>query len=192
MNITFIVLGIVIASILSFIFLRHKFWTREKFQEGPDSYIIESTANYDVKPYKECSDIVKKDVAKYLADEWKIETGIDYTEHFIEKTWKFPDALYVMTNKKGEFIGCSSVDHKYMKYPFISHIYVKKPYRKMGYGEKLFDVVLRHSKSVGHEKVYGFCKDELVPYYEGFGCKKEKTSWILKPFVGFNMMTKRL
>ena len=164
----------------------------ECFVDKPETYIKESNNEYEIKHFKDCSKEIKQEVSKYLNKEWKNETGMNYTEQFIDTTWKFPDAFYVMTDKKGEFMGCSSVDHKYMSYPFISHIYVNEQYRKKGVGEKMFDIVLRHSKNIGHTRVYGWCKDNLVPYYEKFGCEKQSSWKLWKPLVGLNLMTKEL
>ncbi len=171
--------------------LKYLMFSVERFKEGPDSYVSESSKDYDIQPYKDLIPEVKKDVIEHFQNEWG-KTGVKYTEQFMENTWKYPDALYVMTNKKGEFIGSAGIDHKYMTYPFISHIYVKKPYRKKGYGEKLFEVVQKHAKKVGHKKVNGWCEDDLVNYYEGLGCERSKTSNVLKPLVGFNLMSKEL
>lgn len=163
----------------------------EAFEQGNESYVQVKTNNYHIKPFKETNQKTRKDVVQHLQKEWK-NTGITYTESFIEETWKYPDALYVMTDNKGDFIGCAGIDHKYMTYPFISHIYVKKDYRKNGYGQRLFDVVLDHAKSIGHKIVRGWCKDELVDYYVGMGCEKSKTSCLLKPLMGFNLMSKKV
>lgn len=164
----------------------------ENFQAGPESYVTEKTSEYEVKPFKECAEKVKADVIKHLQKEWQ-QTGVKYSIDFVEKTWTYPDAIYVMVNTQGEFIGCSAIDRSYMGYPFISHIYVKKQYRKKGFGEKLFNVVVKHAQKVGHKQVYGFCKDELVDYYKTFGCRRQATSGLLKPLLGdFNLMTLKL
>jgi GNAT superfamily N-acetyltransferase len=176
--------------IIILLVLRFLIQNLENFQVEPPSYITEETEDYSIHPFHQATDKVKKDVVKHLQDEWK-DTGIEYTEAFVEDTWKYPDALYVMTDNKGQLIGCSGIDRKYM-YPFISHIYVKKEYRKKGYGEKMFGVVLEHGKQCGYKCVKGWCKDELVNYYENFGCQKEKGSWLIKPFLGFNLMKKDL
>jgi GNAT superfamily N-acetyltransferase len=185
------VIGIVIV-ILSIVAIGLKYvMTKiENFQADP-VYIIESTDDYVIKPFHMMPEKVKKEVVKNLQNEWA-DTGVTYTNKFIEDTWLYPDALYVMMTKNEEFIGCSGVDRKYMLSPFISHIYVEKKYRKHGYGEKLFDVVLRHAKKHGYKTVKGWCKDELVEYYENFGCEKCSTNWILKPVMGFNLMKKDL
>lgn len=172
-----------------FIIYRQAWKKIETFTAGEEKYIREVTKDYQIIPFKECSKLVQNDVIKHLRREWQ-ETGVVYTVEFINATWKYPDAIYVMINKDGNFIGCCALDRKYIGYPFISHIYVKKEYRKKGYGEKLFKFIVRYSKHVGHTQVYGFCQDDLVDYYQSFGCTKLSASGLLKPLVGgFNLMT---
>ena len=183
-----IVLVILILVPISIYWLYSKFIIyTERFQATPETYITEKRKEYTIIPFKDVKPDAKLQVINYLNDEWKKDTGITYTEEFVNNTWKFPDALYVMTDKDDDFIGCSGID-RYMSYPFISHIYVKKPYRKKGIGAKLFDVVVQHAKSVGYKTVHGWCKDELVPYYESFNCERCASSTLLKPFLGFNLM----
>jgi GNAT superfamily N-acetyltransferase len=158
--------------------------------EEQNLYVDVSTDDYDIKPFNYTSEEVKKDVADCFQREWG-DTGVTYTPEFIIETWKYPDALYIVTDKDGNFIGSAGIDRKYF-FPFISHIYVKKEHRKHGYGEKLFEVVLQHGKKVGYKTVNGWCQDELVDYYENLGCKREKSTILLKPLVGFNLMSREV
>jgi GNAT superfamily N-acetyltransferase len=188
----FYALVILISTITIFVLYRQTKKSIETFTAGPESYIREVTEEYQIIPFKECSKEVQKDVIEHLQKEWK-DTGVVYTIDFINETWKYPDAIYVMINEEGEFIGCSALDRKYMGYPFISHIYVKKEYRKKGYGEKLFKFIIKYSKHAGHKQVYGFCQNELVDYYKTFGCTKLSATGLLKPFIGgFNLLTLKI
>jgi GNAT superfamily N-acetyltransferase len=162
----------------------------ERFQESHDVTVKIHTNEYDIVSYQETSDKTKQEVLHWFQEEWG-DTGVKYSDRFIETTWKYPSVLYVMTNKSGDFIGCAGLDHKYMM-PFVSHIYVKKEYRKNGYGEKLFEAVLEHSKKLGYTYVQGWCEDSLVKHYEKMGCEKQSFSGVLKPILGFNLMKKTL
>jgi GNAT superfamily N-acetyltransferase len=194
MSITIAVLLLVTISIIAYILFIAKRYTIaniENFESEP-AFITDENDDYTITPFQKVSNDIKEDVINYFNNEWKNKTGITYTEQFINDTWKYPDALYVMTDKDGKLIGTTGLDRQYMSYPFISHIYVTPENRKTGYGEKLFEHILKHAKKVGYKIVRGFCEDKLVPYYEKFGA--EKTSWssLFKPLVGMNLMYKSL
>jgi GNAT superfamily N-acetyltransferase len=166
--IAFITISIVVAGIV--IGVTYASLKNEHFQKDP-TYVHIITSDYEIKPYQEQPKSVRLLVSKTLQGEWGND-AINYTDDFNDKTWKYPDALYVMTDKKGAFKGCAGIDRKYML-PCISHMYVAKEDRHKGYGKVLFETVVQHAKNVGHSRVHGLCKDHLVDYYTNFGCYKK-------------------
>ena len=125
-----------------------------------------------------------------LQMQWGDNSNITYDEAFIEKTWKSPAALYVMTDAQGNLVGTVAIDRK-SYFPFISHLYVKPQFRRRGYGSKLLTIAEGHA---AHQYTFGqsklWCPDECVKFYEKRKWRKEKVAWMLKPLTGLTLMTK--
>jgi GNAT superfamily N-acetyltransferase len=148
---------------------------------------------YIIRPFSQVSYRVKQQVIEALENEWS-NTGIHYNEDFIVETWQYPDILYVMTNmtnNKENFVGCVAIDRKYV-FPFISHLYVQKEYRKKGHGGKLLGIAEKHSNVYKYKSVRLWCQDELIEYYKEHGWQKEGYSWLIEPLTGFTLMSKKL
>lgn len=150
--------------------------TRSAVESFVEPVVVE-TDDYFIKQFQQCSPQTQQSVAASLQKEWGTDS-LKYDVNFLTSL----DALYVMCEKQsGEFMGCAAVDRKYIV-PCISHIYVKPEHRKTGYGRKLFETAAQHSKNAGFKRVHGLCRDELVPYYSEFGCKKNTS------LAGFSWM----
>lgn len=196
MNTTAVFCCVLVLSLLTgYIYLLAKRYTMAKIEtfESEPAYVTKSTREYDIRPFQKTPRETQNQVIQHFNSEWQDKTGVTYSEQFVKDTWKYPDALYVMTEKEsGALVGTTALDRQFMSYPFISHIYVTKEHRKQGRGEELFSHILEHAKKVGYKFVRGFCEDNLVPYYEKFGAEPSAGSSLLKAFIGMTLMSMKV
>ena len=125
----------------------------------------------EIKPYQDYNENIQKDVIKSLVIEW----GDDYNHEFIMREWPSSDALYVMTNKSGEFVGCIAVDRKQW-YPYISQLLIVPSQRKKGYAKKLLSVAEKYIKDMGFDTARLWCEEKLLDYYK-------KQGWQVDEFI---------
>lgn len=110
---------------------------------------------------------IQQEIAYLLHDEWGTDK-LTYTNEYIQKNWASTDVLYILVSN-GKVIGCVAIDrHKF--YPFISHLYIKKEYRGLGYASNLLELCEEYAKKqLKFTEIKLWCEERLVKFYQKQG-----------------------
>lgn len=162
--------------------------TNEYFQQN--LFLPMQNHDYIIRPYGDCPDNIKKNVVDAFQKEWGTDTTT-YNDEIISLLWKQPDVLFVMTDKRGIFIGTSGIDRNYY-YPFISHLFVMKDFRNKGYGTTLLNATESYGTSfLKSDTMSLWCKEECVDFYKKRGWSEHGVSGFSNPVLGNTLMTKK-
>lgn len=143
--------------------------------------ISAKSSNFSIIPFHKASVALQDSIVSKLHG-----LNPDITRDYVIDNWRGSDVFYVMATGDGDggsVIGSVAVDRKNFE-PFISHLYVDRPYRKKGYGERLLDHAIEYATQFKFENVKLWCDIDMIPYYRKHGWiegdeLKEKSLWIM-------------
>lgn len=123
--------------------------------------------NYSIDNFNKQPPEVQQEVAFLLNNEWGNDE-LTYTRDYIQQHWASTDIMYVMVSN-GDLIGCVAIDrHKF--YPFISHLYIKKEHRGLGYAGKMLELCEAYARmQLKFTEIKLWCDQKLVTFYQKQG-----------------------
>jgi len=132
----------------------------EQFDSDEIDFYTTFNDSIEIVTYRDIPLYLKKDIQHNLHTQW---SNYPYDESHISTVWSKPNVFLVLV-EKNRLVGTMGVIIS-SKTPYISNLFITKPYRKQGLASKLLTHVESKLQQKGFHNVMLSCYEELLPYY---------------------------